>query len=230
MIAGARTSSCPVAPADQAMDRSQPGWDRLRRGPIQALIAVGLVAVWWIVAASSIPADGDASVDPPPPSNLLVAANDLESTLLARSAGECSYAKDMEAGLEGVLSGLGLEGWVTQRSPGITDRSCVGFGIATNRKVILLVAALPGSLRQSLQAVAETSYERCLKRDEATSLVTDALAGHPEIEWRIRGDAPIGGPIDQLDAIVAHVKSGCFIYSGTGMSDEGMRLFFVVGQ
>jgi len=116
------------------------------------------------------------------------------------------------------------------RSASVTgDDTCVGFGLVTSRSSILLVSALPGRVRAGLQLVAEDSYNHCLTKEEVTEKVESVVMASDLTEWEIRNDAPVGGPLDRLDAIVEHVKAGCFIYSGTGMSADGKRLFFVVG-
>jgi len=149
--------------------------------------------------------------------------------LLEQSADECVAARDFELAMQRRLADLHLRDWATGRSPGILDGTCVAFGFVTSKRSILLVSALRGRVKAGLQLVAEETYRRCFTKKEVTSKVEAVLRANGEVNWEIRNDAPVGGPIDRLDAIVEHVKAGCFVYSGTGMSDVGERLYFVVG-
>lgn len=203
------------------------GWRRLAIDVTPLLVVLAFVA--WSFAGTRPRADSEISVDPPAPDTLLQVAHETEVALLDKSDGDCVFALDFETRLTQELAALKLSDWSIERSPGVVAQTCVGYGIDTTQHRILLISAVRGRVQEALKDVAEASYENCLTKAEVVSRVEKALNDQDQIGWEIRFDAPVGGPLDRLDAIVAHVKSGCFIYSGTGMSGEGQRLFFVVG-
>jgi hypothetical protein len=168
-------------------------------------------------------------VDPEAPVALRAAADETLATLLAETGQECAQAIRYEALLAPRLH-VGFAAWKIERSPGLEDSSCIAFGIAVNRQTVLLVSALPGGLSADLRAIAEETYSRCMTKEEVEQAVRSAATRSQTVgTWKIASDSMVGGPIDRLESIVAHVKSGCFIYSGTGADSNGIRLFYVVG-
>ncbi len=83
--------------------------------------------------------------------------------------------------------------------------------------------------KDALATVASRTYDVCMTKDDATAAVDTVLRASGIADWEVRSDGPVAGPLEKLDGIIAHVRSGCFIYSGTGLSAEGRRIFYVVG-
>ncbi len=205
------------------------GWRWREAVAIQALTGIGLVLAWSILALVASPNSPSIAVDEPPPDALVAAAKRVEASLLARSGGQCVGARDFEISMRGPLADASLTNWTMTRGPGILDNSCVAYGFFTGRHSISLVAALPTQVKIALQRVAEESYSRCLTSDQLSSSVESVLRANDQEGWEIRNSGLVGGPIDRLDAIVDHVKAGCFVYSGTGISAAGAREYYIVG-
>lgn len=194
------------------------------------MTGIALVIVWTLVALGTTSTSPSITVDPEPPPELVAAADEALGILLAETGQECAQAIRYEELLAPRLVELGFADWELERSPGVSDRSCIAYGIAVTRQTVLLVSALPGGLSDDLRSVAEETYSRCMTRSEVEQAVRAAAARSETVgPWKIKNDSMVGGPIDRLDEIVAHVKSGCFIYAGTGGDPDGVRLFYVVG-
>jgi hypothetical protein len=191
---------------------------------------MAVVLIWTVAAIMTTSTDQFIPVDPSPPPALQAAADETLATLLAETGQECAEAIRYEELLGARMGALGFAAWKIERSPGIADHSCVAFGIAVNQQTVLLVPALPGGLANDLRAVAEETYSRCMTQAEVEQAVRTAASRSRTVgTWKIASDSMVGGPINRLPSIVAHVKSGCFIYSGTGADADGVRLFYVVG-
>lgn len=99
----------------------------------------------------------------------------------------------------------------------------------TRRRVVLIPALRP-DVRAALQGVTEALYQQCLDREAAIAYVTAALRRLGESGFEVRTDGPITAPVDRRDEVFSHVEQGCWIYAGTGWTDEGKRLYYVIGK
>jgi hypothetical protein len=72
--------------------------------------------------------------------------------------------------------------------------------------------------------------DTCLDAGEAAALVRSVLESHGVVDPDVRTDGPVGGPLDQLEAIQQHVDDGCFIYATVGYTAEGHRIFYLAGN
>src|SRR5258706_10721796 len=207
------------------------GWRRHRTVAIQlAAGGVVLAVVAGLSMRMSSASDLMVHVDQPPPTALTDALARTEARLFAASEGQCVTARDLEPAIRQDLEDLGLSAaWTISRSPGVADESCVAYGASGPRQVVTLVAALSTRTKEALTAIAEVSYRQCFGRDEAVAAVTAVLRANGLTDWEIRTDGPIAAPLDRVGQVTAHVRSGCFIYSGTGFTGEGRRLVYVVG-
>lgn len=189
----------------------------------------GAFAVGFIIVASS--ACGPPVADENPfavgsgiPTGISEAVGEAWST------GECVTARTASQILRARLLEIGQADWTVTMEPGVKPDGCVAPTIDATRTQIRLNQALRPEVRVALERVADELLETCLGREDAARLVSVTLNGLGETDWELRSDGPIGGPIDRLDEIELHVEAGCFIYSGTGLTPEGRRQYFIGGR
>lgn len=197
-----------------------------RRGSllIRGLTGAVLVAALAIAAGSSRGGDGQGfKANPEAPPNLTAA---MESLL---DPGRCLRAIDAEVAANARLVSLQMTGWTTTRDVGVRDATCVTPTIDTSVNHIVLVQTMRPEVRDALTAFAQVSYRDCLTQAQASIAVSTILGKLDETGWSLRTDGPVGGPLDQLDAIAEHVTKGCWIYSGTGWTADGQRLYYIAG-
>lgn len=175
-------------------------------------------------ACGSPTADASFAGDSGPPTGISEAVGELWSSE------ECITARTARQTLRTGLDGSGHADWTVTMDPGVTLDDCVAPTIDASTEQIRLSPALRPEVRGALERVADELLERCLGREDAAELVSSTLAGLGETEWELRSDGPIGGPIDRLEEIERHVAAGCFIYSGTGLTPDGHRLYFIGGR
>ena len=128
------------------------------------------------------------------------------------------------------LVGAGLSDWqVTARSD-TRQAACVTSSVDGATKSVILIPALRPAVRTRMQQVMEALYDACLGRDAAVGYVTKALREVGETAYEIRTEGPITAPIEREKEVFKHVDDGCWIYSGTGWTEDGLRLYYVVGK
>lgn len=197
-----------------------------RRGSllIKGFTGAVLVAAFVIAGGSSRGGDGQGlTANPEAPAGLSAAIGSL------LDPGRCLRATDAEAAVHDRLVALRMTGWATSRDPGVRDAMCVTLAIDTSVNHIVLVQTMRPEVRDAMAAFAEVSYRDCLTQAQASDAVSSILAKFDQTGWSLQTDGPVGGPLDQLDAITEHVKKGCWIYSGTGFTADGQRLYFIAG-
>jgi hypothetical protein len=184
------------------------------------LIALCLLAVG---GCSSTPESAWQGDPVPPP--------DLEAMARAVFTGRtCPTAAEATELLEAGLRQLGYPGWEVTRDAGVTDTSCVGGTIDTVASQVRLTQALGPDLMSVIDDLRARLMDTCLDAGEAAALARSALESHGVVDPDIRTDGPVGGPLDQLDAIQQHVDDGCFIYATVGYTAEGHRIFYLAGK
>jgi hypothetical protein len=191
---------------------------------IRGLTGAVLVAAFVIAAGSSRGGDGQGlKANPDAPASLTAAIGSLSDP------GRCLRAIDAEVAVHDRLVSLRMTGWTITRDPGVRDATCVNPAIDTSVNHIVLVQTMRPEVRDALSAFAELSYRDCLTETQASHAVSSILAKFDETGWSLRTDGPVGGPLDELDAIAEHVKKGCWIYSGTGWTADGQRVYYIAG-
>jgi hypothetical protein len=125
---------------------------------------------------------------------------------------------------------LGLADWTIDMSANIEASRCVGAAIHAERRAVVLHMATSPEAKAAIEDVAATLLRQCMKRDEALALLTSRLESAGERDFITRTDGPVGGPLDQLDQIVAHHQKGCAIFSGVGWTEDGMRVYYLAGD
>jgi len=191
---------------------------------IRGITGAVLVAAFAFVAGSSRGGDGQGlKANPEAPASLTAAIGSLSDP------GRCLRAIAAEVAVHDRLVSLHMTDWAITRDPGVRDATCVTPAIDTSVNHIVLVQTMRPEVRDALSAFAEVSYRDCLTQAQAGDAVSSILANFDETSWSLRTDGPIGGPLDRLHAIEEHVKKGCWIYSGTGWTADGQRLYYIAG-
>ncbi len=129
------------------------------------------------------------------------------------------------------LDALGRSDWAVIRGPGAQGATCVGATIDAEAREVVLLMALEPQIREGLNGVAERLLEECRSKEDAAQMVKSVLEAAGAEGWELRTDGSISyGPSDRMDEIMRHVDQGCWIYSGTGWTGEGTRLYWVGGK
>jgi hypothetical protein len=230
-----------VLPGDEVMDASStanaagdPAMPRPRRqrwrGSLLVRCLTGAVLVAALAVASFVatsrtsPGGGQGLIaNPEAPAPLTAAIDSLTDP------DRCLRAADADAAVYDKLRSLRMTGWTTTRDPGVRDDTCVAPYVDTSVNHVVLVRTERPETREALSAFAERSYRDCLTQAQAMDAVSAILDKFHETAWTLRTDGPVGGPLDRLDAIVEHVRKGCWIYSGTGSTADGQRLYYIAG-
>lgn len=185
-------------------------------------IVAGIMVAGFAIAAPVLPSEWNG--DPTPPADVQAAIDGVFTT------DPCVTASEAEEELDARLLGFGLDDWSIRRGPGVTTSGCVSTTVTTRDRQILLIMALRPEVKSALFEIANELLDDCLSEGEAMARVRNVLESLGEENWELRTDGPIGGPIERIDEIQRHVDAGCFIYSGTGWTQGGVRLFFVGGR
>lgn len=143
---------------------------------------------------------------------------------------ECVSAREASAVLPEMLADRGHAAWVVSWAPGVRGSSCVGATVDSATREIILNQALRPEVTVALEGVADELLRNCLTEEQASEVISSTLRELGETGWELRSDGPLGGPIDRIDEVRRHVDAGCFICSGTGLTPEGHRLYFVGGR
>jgi hypothetical protein len=67
----------------------------------------------------------------------------------------------------------------------------------------------------------------CYSESEVVDLLNRKLADSGEEHFEVVNNGAVGGPLDRMDEIRRHVAAGCTILTGTGWTQEGVRLYFI---
>jgi hypothetical protein len=192
-------------------------------------VAAGIALMLVIGASLLFDPTGDANqsqswdVDPLPPTDLEQAVNEVFGS-------GCISASEAEDGVETRLTELGYSDWHVSRGAGVRVDGCVSAMIDTvNRQVRLLMALRP-QVKAALYHAANRLLDECMSQEEATSLVSSVLADLDELRWEIQSTGLVGGPLNRLDEVERHVAAGCWVYTGTGWTADGTRLFYIGGK
>lgn len=190
------------------------------------LVAVGAILIRYSVTGSPI---GVANVPwneqgQPPPA-------EVQATLDRRiPADSCVAARELEPQLAADLASAGLTSWRIRRGTGVEDTTCVGAATDSEARTVTLLMAVPPDLREKLDAVAEALLAECKSKDQAAALVEAVLSRFELTGWELRQGGRINYPSDRADEVRRHLEAGCWIYSGTGWTDGGVRLFWIGGK
>lgn len=185
------------------------------------LIAVVVVVLPLAALAGSIP--GADHVPLPP------GLEDRVTSLFAEDA--CVAPQAAEEQIDAILADLGYSEWSVEPGTGAANTECVGAALDGETRTIELLMALPPAVHDGLAVVREQLYSECRTKGEARALVEAVLVQAGMEGWEIRTDGPgISGPSDRIEQIERHVENGCWVYSTTGWTAEGTRLFWIAGK
>lgn len=146
-------------------------------------------------------------------------------------AGEsCPTTFEATRALRSVLDRLGYSDWSVDRENGVRPDGCVSGSIDAGTHRLILTPALSAEVRSAVQVVRDNSYDRCLTERDATDMLTTTLTALGQADFEVRVDGPLSAPMDRWDEIEHHIRAGCWVYSGTGLSADGQRIFYLVGE
>lgn len=204
----------------QARPRRVLGW--LRRMAYLAL-AAGLVAPIAYQMLLSSPAPVPEESIPPALQAVLDTAFSNERCMSAEAAAD---------GLRRQLDQHGLSEWSVDVTH-VTPTDCVTWSLqsfgSANPHTITLIGTLSPTIREALRSVREDTFQRCLTKDEALSLVSATLEKLGQKEFELRTDGPFQVPLDRQDEVIRHYDAGCWMYSTFGWID-GKYMFYLSGK
>ena len=143
-------------------------------------------------------------------------------------AADCPSASQASRAAQNVFSELGYTDWSVQYSRGVTPSTCVDGSMFEGTHTVMLLPALSAAVRSALQELQDNSYDGCLTERQLTDMLTAVLTSQGEANFDIR-PGPLVAPTDLYGEVENHVLSGCWVYSTTGLADDGHRMFFVAG-
>lgn len=146
------------------------------------------------------------------------------------SEDECITAESAASKVQASLRELGYDEWSVIRGPGASGNACVGASIDAETGQVILLMALAPDLRASLDELRDRLLDECHSKDEAADLVRSLLTEHGLQGWELRVGGRINVPSERNDEAMRHIAAGCWIYSGTGWTEDGTRLFWVGGD
>jgi hypothetical protein len=68
---------------------------------------------------------------------------------------------------------------------------------------------------------------RCLDEQDASSLIANVVTELGVTNFQVRSDGPFSYPLEEEDAVLAHVEAGCFVYTGVAHDENGKAIYFV---
>lgn len=145
------------------------------------------------------------------------------------SSDACHRPSDAVTQVRARLDAAGLRDWSVSLSIALGADDCVSSTIESDARRVVLLPALRPEVKTALAAIAARLIEECHTKDEAAELVRAALEAAGSTGWELRTDGGVMGPIDRIEEVRAHFQAGCWIYSGTGYTDDGTRLYWIGG-
>jgi len=155
----------------------------------------------------------------------------ISTAVLEVLAGDrCHPAAEAEAAIRSHLEALRLEAWAVVRGPGIRDTGCVTLSVEPLDKRIVVLMAVDPVISRGIAALAKDLLQECRTKEEAIALMRAVLA--PEAgPWELRTDGGLAGPNEMtVEEVRRHVEAGCWIYSGTGWTADGTRIYALGGK
>lgn len=123
----------------------------------------------------------------------------------------------------------GFAEWTVQNATGAATAECVVPSFDSQTQTITLFMALSPSLITALDDVSEQTYRECLTREQATALVDEAVQAAGMTGYRVEPGS-LSVPNDRVQEVEQHVANGCWVYSTTGWTADGTRVFWVSGK
>lgn len=214
-----------IAALDARLERGRSGRLPFFRGRTlrQSLLLVAVVVVALPLAALAGILPGSDDVPPPP---------ELKTKVFGLfSEDVCVSPQIAEEQITAVLADLGYSEWSVAFGTGAADTECVAAGLDGQTRTVLLVMALPPEVRTGLAVVQEQLYNECRTKDEATALIEAVLREARMENWKVETSSGSPAvPIDRAEEIERHVENGCWVYSTTGWTADGTRVFWIAGN
>ncbi len=191
------------------------------RGAMVAVCLLALLAIFYVSRAAapsgSWPADEAVAGQ----------VRDVIAKTLSHQA--CTTPADAVPAMRAALDEAGYAEWAVRPGDAVKPAACVTANVDGEKHEVVLIPALRPQVRKELDKLTLDLYVRCLDQATAIETVTSVLHEVGETDFEIRTDGPVTAPIDRLEEVLAHVKSGCWIYAGTGWTPDGIRLYYVSG-
>lgn len=199
---------------------------RARRGSaIRIGLGAGVVSVALVAAGQLSPTgSGSPGREPLPPTDLSDAVAEVFSS------SECIRSDAALARISEQIDRLGFADWTVTIADGVRPGKCVGAGFVVRDHRILLMPAVSAALREAIDEMEESLLADCYDESGARQFVTGLLARADEEAWDISTDGPVGGPVDRFDEVMHHIDAGCYVYSGTGWTADGVRIIYLTGK
>lgn len=202
--------------------RSIPG---RRPGPVAASFAIVVAVIASVWALSTRPWESrlDGSEGAAPEEVAMVVHQVFDKA-------RCTSALIAEQDLRSKLDQVGHSDWTITTNSEVAPTQCVNATIdATARRVVLMLALRP-EVREALQGVTVEFIERCYDKEQAIEYLKAVLVGLSQVGFDIKTDGPLTAPVDRVDEVLRHIDNGCWVYSGTGWTDEGRRIYYISGR
>lgn len=207
-----------MIPVPDASEQSRRPTRRRRHLLVLATTAVA------VVAAGTVAAAGVLGSDDQPPAGVEQALSGLFGD------GRCVSATQAAEGIRGQLDGLGYSDWTISSRPGAEGERCVMPGVMAGQKTVVLLPVNRPDVVNAIQGVAVQLMEGpCLGKDQATELISSVLTGIGVTDFSVITDGPLGYPIGQEEAVRSRIASGCFVYSASGFTADGVPTFYLSG-
>jgi hypothetical protein len=156
--------------------------------------------------------------------------NNLEQAVGQLFGSQCVSPSEATEKISRILDFLGYSEWAIHSGSGVTADGCVGAGLVTSKKEVLLVPIARPELASALQGVEDEFFHRCQGREAAIELLSSVLRANHVNEFSISTDGPTRWPMGQEQAVATHLAAGCYIYSGSSRDGDGRPVYYISGR
>jgi hypothetical protein len=176
------------------------------------------------VAVAALIAAAAPTVFAVQPDNSGAVLDALESVF----SGSCLSKQEATNQISSRLSEAGYEGWTIDVSR-VNAARCVSGGVDGSSQQVVLIPTDGPRVASALETLRQELMSRCLDEESASALVSNVVRSLGIQNFQVMSNGPFQYPNDEEDAVVSHVKAGCFVYSGTGHDANSNSLFFISG-
>lgn len=141
----------------------------------------------------------------------------------------CTTSGRAKAEISTELVELGYSDWSVAPPPAGNASRCVVASIDGPSRKIRLIPALSPAVRERLERLTTELIDNCFSRAESEDHLREALTNLGEAGFEIRAGGPVTAPVDRIDDVRRRIEAGCVTYSGTGWTEDGLRLYYLAG-
>jgi hypothetical protein len=193
-----------------------------------ARVIIGAAAVTVALLVVSTPSRPAADLGSPAgavPPEALAATLDGVFT-----SGSCLTPSEAHNAVRRALDRLRLDEWSAISSRPLASSACVGVSINAEAQQVVLLPGVSLAVRAALEGLANQLLTECHDLQSATFVARGRLAQAGETTWEVRGDGPLGGPVDRFEEVMQHLDAGCVVFSGIGWNEEGVRILYLAAK